>query len=66
MRHAIKVLNETNCIILCNLAVIATTNVSDKRYIQLEWLGTRQTWAMFARQHNQLPLQTTYSNPCEV
>lgn len=66
MRHAIRVLTETDCIMLCNLAITATATESDKRYIQQEWLETRQSWAMFARQHNQLLLQATSSNACEA
>jgi len=66
MRHAIRVLSETECINLCNLAITAVSTESDRRYIQQEWLETRQSWAMFARQHNQLLLQATSSNACEA
>ena len=66
MRHAIRTLTEIECINLCNSAISAVSTESDKRYLQREWLETRQSWAMFARQHNQLLLQATSSNACEA
>lgn len=66
MRHAIRVNTEAACIDLCKKAINACESTADKRYIEREWLETRRSWAMFARQHNQLLLQATSSNACEA
>ncbi|KAG0642455.1 hypothetical protein HOY80DRAFT_1105605 [Tuber brumale] len=66
MRHAVRVLSEAECMNLCNLAIAAVSTKANKKYIQQEWLERRKSWAMFARQHNQLLLQATSSNACKA
>ena len=50
---------------LCEQA-IRDADQDTAKYIQTQWLQTASKWAMYARQHSPLLLQTTTTNACEA
>ena len=57
---------EGGCLEDINQAINAAPNNDTKQYIVNGWLNDRNSWAMFARQHSQILLQVTTTNPVEV
>ena len=66
MRKAMFSYQESQCTALCYEAIGLARSDKDKKYLEKEWLNTRQQWAMFARQHSQILRQVTTTNPLEA
>jgi hypothetical protein len=45
-------------------AALDAALAEDKSYIEREWWDTRELWAMYARQHSPLLLQSLDDQPC--
>ena len=68
LHHAMFCRTQEHCIehIMAAIDALPQNDHDSKAYIMKEWLETRAQWAMWARQHSQILLQVTTTNPCEA
>ncbi|KAG0634360.1 hypothetical protein HOY80DRAFT_1005215 [Tuber brumale] len=68
LHHAMFCRTQEHCInhIMAVIDSLPENDHDSTAYITKEWLDTRAQWAMWARQHSQILLQVTTTNPCEA